>query len=218
MNKKDKNSLLVIGVAVLYLLMLLGFTKLTSFINPYVLFGISAILQCFVIKPQIIGDYYQLNELPVDKQRFIPILNEFAIFSTSVIKGEVIFAILAALSLGATQLPLTIWAPIFGNATAINMPFKLMILGLVLLFISSVFRGVGYIKVARDTSITTKELQGFSNAKKESLFTYFGYLSLLFPVVRIVGLIDLFNKLNTAVKLKGLSIKDEPSKFEEVEE
>lgn len=217
MNKKDKNSFMVLLVAVIYLGVAIGFIKFTKYINPYVLFGISAILQCFFLKPQLIENYYKLYELPIDKQRFIPIVNEFAIFPISIIKGEIIFAVCSILVFAATQLPLTVWSPFFGNAVAINMPFKLLVLGLVLLFISSAFRGVGYIKVARDARNTIREVQNYGTKKKESLYTMFGYVSFMFPVVRILGLIDLYNTLNTAVKLKGVTIKDETKEFEEVE-
>ena len=218
MNKKDKNSLIIIGVALGYIALTLVFIKFTKVLNPYVLVGISAILQCFFIKPQIIENFYKMYEMPIDNQRFIPILNEFAIFSTTIIKVEIIFAIGSILAFAATQLPLTLWSPIFGDATAINMPFKFLVLGIILLFISSFSRGVGYVKVARDTRNTVKELQTQGGKRKESLYTMFAYLSLLFPVVRILGLLDLYNVLNTAVKLKNLSVKDETRNYEEVEE
>lgn len=218
MNKKDKNSLIVIAIALVYVGIVLGFIKLTQYINPYVLLGVSAVIQCFFIKPQIIENYYKLYDMPVDMQRFIPIINEFAIFPVSVIKGEVIFTVCTILVFAATQLPLTVWSPIFGNATAINMPFKLLVLGIVLLFIASAFRGVGYIKVSRDARNTIREAQSYGGKRKESMYTMFGYLSLMFPVVRILGLIDLYNTLNTAVKLKGISVKDETKELAEVEE
>lgn len=219
MNKKDKNSLVIIGVLLVYVGLVFGLVKFTKFVNPYVLFGISAALQCIIIKPQLIANFYKLNNMGIDNQRFIPILNEFAIFTVPVIRGELIFAALTIVIFGATQLPLTIWAPIFGQAVAINMPFKLMVLGITTLFVSSLFRGVGYIKVARDTKKVIKEYYSQNGGQyKESIYSMFGYVSLLFPVVRIIGLIDIYSTLNTAVKLKGINTEINVKTFKEVDE
>lgn len=219
MNSKDKNSFLIVGIMLAYFIITLGMITVTKRLNPYVIFGISMLIQCIILKPQIIANYYKMQNTEMDYQRFIPILNEFAIFPMTVIKCEIIFAVLSALTMGATQLPLTIWGAIFSQSTAISMPFKLMLLSIVFLFISSFARGIGYINLSREVKKVIKAHYNERGAVyKDSLFSFFGFVALLFPIVRVIGLVDVYSTLNSAVKLRRISTETETKTFKEVSE
>lgn len=216
MNSKDKNSFLILGLIIGIIALVAFFTMTTKFISPIAIVIISVVLQCVIIKPIIVKQYYALYNSEATAQRFIPILNEFAIFSKGIIVGEIVTYALMIITILVSMLPVNFLYNFMSDSGVAAYPIRCFLILIIELLALSIIRGIGFFRILNDVREKEFEMLGFT--KKFKVTDMISLVALLVPVIRVIGLLYLYNYLNKIVAINGFTSGDglDVSEFEEV--
>lgn len=190
MNSKDKNSILVLGVLLIFIGAFVLFTYCTKLINPWYVLGVSIILQCVYYKPKIIQQFYSVYNAEIGVQRYVPILNEFSIFDKGVVITEIICYVLYVVLIGVNYLPSKLLAGIIGDSVYTLTP-KLIVIAIIVTIVLNVTRGIGFTRMLLDIRGCEAEMVGFT--RKLTVSNMGSIVTLFIPLIRIVGMIFMHN-------------------------
>lgn len=216
MNNRDKNSFLILGLVVGIVALVAFFTFTSKFISPMIVAVISIVLQCLLLKPMIVKQYYALYSSEATMQRFVPVLNEFAIFSKGIIIGEMVVYGLMIVTASVSLIPVDFLYNFMSDSSVAAFSVRCFIILIIEALVLSIVRGIGFFKVLND--VRQKEFEMLGMTKKFKATDALSLIAMMVPIVRVLGLLYLYNYLNKIVAINGYSADSEidTEEFEEV--
>lgn len=213
MNKNDKNSILIIVYVVALAALAFVFCNTTKFINPFWLGVIMVVTEVFYLYPKVVKNYWAVFPAEIGARRFIPVYNELCLFdSKSAIITTISWVIMLVVG-GIFLMPLPWLSGIVGDIAALDLPYILLRILIVLLIVNCIYRGVLLLKVYKEVKEWHKDLYGYSKAMK--LMDVFAVISLFLPLVKSIGLFKISSYLEILVD-NGYVLEETEDEYEEV--
>ena len=149
-------------------------------------------------------------------QRFVPVLNEFAIFSKGIIIGEMVVYGLMIVTASVSLIPVDFLYNFMSDSSVAAFSVRCFIILIIEALVLSIVRGIGFFKVLND--VRQKEFEMLGMTKKFKATDALSLIAMMVPIVRVLGLLYLYNYLNKIVAINGYSADSEidTEEFEEV--
>lgn len=213
MNKGDKNSILIITYVLALVAVALVFCNTTKYINPFWLGVLLLLLENFYLYPKIVKSYWSIFPAEIGIRRFIPVYNELCLFESQ-------NAILVAISWGAIALvcgifllPLPLLGNVVGDVAALDLPYTLFKIFLVLVIINCIYRGVLLLRVYKEVKEWHKDLYGYAKAIK--IIDVIAIISLFLPLAKSIGLFKISSYLSILCD-NGYVLEEQEDEYEEM--
>lgn len=216
MNRKDKDRLLVVACIGALIALVVASYLLGKSINPlYVGLIVIAVQQIYLI-PKIHVLYTRLLGAPTNIiNTFTPFWNEISIAHPVASIGILTCLCVSVLLVGASFINPSIIVKIFGEVFAFRYTYVFLLLAIVCYGVLCIFRGFGYNAIYRYV-ISQNNLMSQSNDKDLwGRLSVLMYLFFYIPILRVLALTYLLDKLNKLVVLNKLEIASESAFVEE---
>lgn len=213
MNKNDKDKIMILVFLVAFILISVCMIKGTKIIPfRYLLLAVLLIQYIYVV-PTICKNYYTVKGATAKWDRFIPFWNEVTIFSPKLAILTLISYLLIIIGLLCLFIPTETINNIFGEAFMYNYGDWIIRYLALTLIASDIVTAIGYYKVMRDVSFMHQQLIGKAKVMKlEVLY----YVLLFIPMIRLVSLSFILDRLNKLNRLNKYNPANKHDKLEEV--
>lgn len=206
MSKKDKNSFIIIAFIMAYIALVILFRIGANTINPLLFCGITVALQFLVLMPIICKLYYEAHNCDAGFMRFIPLYNESMIFSPKLSMASLVLWIATIVFIALSFFDTSALEGILGRHLAMVFPMTMLKIGVILYIINNFVRSIGLLGVKREIDSIHAELTGSHHGAR--ITDVFQYVVFFIPILRVVGLLFVFDRLNKIVRLNGFKAGD----------
>lgn len=212
MSNKDKGSIVsLFGIATI----IFGSIFLSRYVTnlPWILVvGVLLIMQYGFLLPNLCKNWYKVNQLKAGIWQYVPLVNEIQMFDrTPAILASVLTGI-CGLVLALLLVPSNVLESVLGVNMAMEWGFNVVAIFIILIVITNFVYAFGLCGVLRAANEICYEQLKIETTKMEVIY----YLMLMLPFIRICGLFNLRDKINSLIAAH-VGYKDE-SQFVLVEE
>lgn len=216
-NKRDKESLIIAAFIVVFIFGSVILNFVTSSVNPAVVIGIVTLAEVFFIVPRVNKLYMEVLEADDNSfARFIPIWNELRIFSPKMFYACLALWIINAIVLLLSFVSGGFITRIFGEDFATVYTPYMLIAAAVIFLINSIVRGFAFCEIKRNVAEMNADLMGVP--EKVTPYSLFQSFTLFIPILRVVGLSLVSDRLYKLAELNGYNAQDGDNEFVEENE
>lgn len=203
---------MILVFLVAFILVSVGMILGTRIIPLRYLFLVILLIQYFYTVPTICKNYYAVKGSIAKWDRFIPFWNEITIFSPKIAITTIISYVLLIIGVAGLFVPTETINNIFGEAFMYNYGDWVIRYLAVAVIINDVVIAIGYYKVMREVSFMHQQLIGRAKVVKlEVLY----YVLLFIPMLRLVSLSFMLDRLNKLVRLNKFNPANKTERLEE---
>ena len=202
MNSRDKNQIMILVFILAFILLTVFFILGTKDLPIWLIVVIIGIIKFIILQPSIAKMYYSVHEQEAGVSRFIPIYNELMILPPKNAMALLVSYIVLALLIGAIFLPISFTSQIVGEHIAMNLGVHIIRLCAVGLIINLAIYAVGFSKLMKDVE---KVYRKFANSDNLRIFKVYHKVLLILPIVRVVTLVEIYNRLYTLTRLNNFN-------------
>lgn len=203
MNNRDKNQIAILSFILAFILLCAFFIVGTRNIPIWLIVVIIGILKFVVLQPAITKMYYQVHAQRAGIARFIPVYNELMILPSKNAIALLISYIVLVLFIAALFLPISFTSKIVGEYIAMNLGVYVIRLCAVGLIVNMAVYTVGFSKLMKDIERIYRK---FANAANIRVFKVYHKVLLVLPIIRVVTLVEIYNRLYTLTKLNDFNV------------
>lgn len=207
MNRKDKESLLIIAFLVSCIAVVALVSLTSRYISPLLLSGFLLVLQVFYLYPQICKYYYRALDAEIGWTRFIPIYNEIAILPSTIATVTIVLWVITGAFGLLSLISVDAYSAVFGQRIAMNMNYYMLRCLIVVYMLTLAVRGFGLCKVTNNVEFMLSDFA--SAAHRFKISTFLSYVLFFIPVIRIAALAFLYNKLHKLSNLNNYHANSE---------
>jgi hypothetical protein len=195
-----------------------GFFFFSQLINVYYVGLLVLLYQQLYVIPRVSKLYCKLNNLEYNNGRFIPLWNEYQIFTPSLGRITLIVGLILIFMLILAIIPLSgiivftqLVNTVLGESASMTYVFYLLLFSIVVYIVLNVIRGMGFIEIKRYVERVYFINFGTPPGK---LFNKFQYLMFFFPFLRTLALALLSETLTKMVAFNEIQLENTDN-FEE---
>lgn len=192
MRKADKNNLVVLGVIVGFFLLFIAFYFGTKFVPLRLLVPVCLLFEYLYATPKLATEFGKMLEYDPGVSKWIPIVNQFQMF-TGAVKVSAYITLIGAVAMfvGAT-VPMDVIARLLGEYQAMNLPYKLLFFGVVSFIVNTIIVGIGLVSVINEINYTYLE-----KFRKRYAPGYLNIVMMFVPLVRVCGILSLISVIES---------------------
>lgn len=203
MNQKDKDQLIILG----FLLAAIGLSAIfiigTSKLPLWIIILLVILVKFLWLQPAITGMFYKVHDMKAPISRYIPLYNEIMILPGSKAISLLVSYVVLAVFIALLFLPVNVLGAIFGEYFALNYGVYVVRAVFAVAIFNILCYGFVFCDLMRD--IESMYLK-FINSGNTRVFKLYDKLFLFLPVIRVIALLDIYNKLYTLTKLNAYAV------------
>lgn len=203
MNQKDKDQLIILGFLVVSVGLSLLFIFGTSKLPIWAIVALIALVKFLWMQPAITRMYFEVHEMKAPITRFFPLYNEIMILASEKAIPLLVTYVILAIFVALLFMPVSVIGAILGESFALNYGVYVIRVIFVAVVCNVICYAIAFCDLMRN--IESMYLR-FINSGNTRVFKIYDKLFLFLPIVRVVTLLDIYNKLYTLTKLNAYTV------------
>lgn len=199
MNRKDRDSFIIIAFIMFCILLTAAFYTTSKLINPLYIIIVISLLQTFYIIPKIVQMFFEFNKLKAGLSRYIPFLNETMIFTKKYALATIISWVVIVIFLTIASLKLDFISLFMKEKYVYNYTYNAMRVVILVYIINNVVRGLSWNVFVNFILIKNNELMGVVGKNNAVQFYY--RVVVFIPIVRIFAFVWIYSILHKIIEL-----------------
>lgn len=213
MNKKDKDSFLIVIATLVMVLMAITFYFTSKYVNPLYIGIVVIIIQCLYITPRLTRLYFKLFNVNIGVTRYIPLWNELICFKPIIANITLASWVLIVFMIILSFLDPSIVAKIFGEHFALNYTFNILKVTIIIYLFNNIIRGIGLCGVTNTVNQFHADLVGVSF--KVNILGVLSNILYFIPICRAMSMVQISDRLQKLVELNNYTSDEEEFYMEE---